>query len=448
MAKHQTRKDNREGGFTLVELLIVVVVVPLVIGAISFGLVSVFKMQHNVQSRTTNSADAQSISTYFQKDVQSATNVTTAPVTAGAGQQLALANGQALCGTGGTNLVSFKWAQGQTVVSYVQTPAGIERRLCTLAKTSKPSNSVVVGSSIKAVPSLSCSTSMPTCSQAAATEFIPITGASTVSFDGDGNNVITAPVVGSGNTGGGQTVNWVITNNDPANDPYQNGDLPPTSNGCQSDVNRQVSGSGRYDEGGTGYQNAPAGNKSFANGDDITFAPGVYPGAITIGANSHVHFTGNGDYDFQGGLIIGQGAHADFGKGTFHFEGNGLNFGDNDDVVGTNSLFYIHGGPAIFGGAHSHFVLHGRTDCNGRTIWDDDADHHGSNPCYFGTSGSDGDFGGVYVPHGDVDCDVPASNPCQFSAESFVAGWAYKSDGSSWHNGSGHDPSHAVDVDA
>jgi surface adhesin CshA-like protein len=68
-----------EDGFTLVELLIVTAVLPLVIGAIAVGLVSVFSLQNSVSNRLSDSGDSQILSASFIKDVQGALLLTTNP---------------------------------------------------------------------------------------------------------------------------------------------------------------------------------------------------------------------------------------------------------------------------------------------------------------------------------------------------------------------------------
>ena len=64
---HQTRPESKsvlstinsqrdENGFTLVELLIVVTILPLIIGALSLGIISVFSLQSSVSNRVTDTA--------------------------------------------------------------------------------------------------------------------------------------------------------------------------------------------------------------------------------------------------------------------------------------------------------------------------------------------------------------------------------------------------------
>jgi prepilin-type N-terminal cleavage/methylation domain-containing protein len=75
----RARRDSGiEDGFTLVELLIVVTILPLIVGALSVGLISVFSLQSGVSSRLSDTADAQVVSANYQNDVQGASFVTTA----------------------------------------------------------------------------------------------------------------------------------------------------------------------------------------------------------------------------------------------------------------------------------------------------------------------------------------------------------------------------------
>ncbi len=68
---------NDESGFTLVELLIVITILPLIVGALSVGLIAVFSLQAGVTSRISHTADAQAVSANFERDIQGAQQVTT-----------------------------------------------------------------------------------------------------------------------------------------------------------------------------------------------------------------------------------------------------------------------------------------------------------------------------------------------------------------------------------
>jgi prepilin-type N-terminal cleavage/methylation domain-containing protein len=79
VARRATRRrvaGEEEAGFTLIELLIVVVILPVVIGGISVALLSVFGLQNQTQNRIGASDDAQVGSANFNKDVQSAEQLT------------------------------------------------------------------------------------------------------------------------------------------------------------------------------------------------------------------------------------------------------------------------------------------------------------------------------------------------------------------------------------
>ncbi len=72
----QHRRSGNDG-FTLVELLIVLVILPLVVGALALGLVSVFSLQSSVSSRLADTSDSQVVEANYQNDVASAGEVTT-----------------------------------------------------------------------------------------------------------------------------------------------------------------------------------------------------------------------------------------------------------------------------------------------------------------------------------------------------------------------------------
>ena len=106
-----------ENGFTLIELVITVVVLPIVIGGITLALLSVFGLQNGVQNRIGNSNDQLVSASTFNKDVQSAQQIETVTSPPACGAAVA----------GQTQLVGLQWGQDstgayQTVVSYVVVP--------------------------------------------------------------------------------------------------------------------------------------------------------------------------------------------------------------------------------------------------------------------------------------------------------------------------------------
>jgi len=90
MARSQRRGSE---GFTLVELLIVVAIIPLIVGSIALALLAVFQTQSSVADRLGTSGDAQVVAANFYRDVQNATmfttkNLPTSPTQCGAGQEV------------------------------------------------------------------------------------------------------------------------------------------------------------------------------------------------------------------------------------------------------------------------------------------------------------------------------------------------------------------------
>jgi prepilin-type N-terminal cleavage/methylation domain-containing protein len=69
--------DDDSAGFTLIELVVVVAILPLVVGGIAVALISVFSLQTSVSNRVSDSNDALVASTVFNRDVQSSQMVTT-----------------------------------------------------------------------------------------------------------------------------------------------------------------------------------------------------------------------------------------------------------------------------------------------------------------------------------------------------------------------------------
>lgn len=99
-------------GFTLIELLISMTILPIVIGAVSVGLLSVFSLQARVNGRLTGSLTLQTTMATFIKDVQSSSQVETNSSTPACDPTV----------SGETQLLGLKWSSGQTVVSYVEVP--------------------------------------------------------------------------------------------------------------------------------------------------------------------------------------------------------------------------------------------------------------------------------------------------------------------------------------
>ena len=156
VARRATRRratGTGEAGFTLIELLITVVILPLVLGGIAAALLAVFGLQNQTQNRIGDSNDAQVGSATFNKDVQSANQVTTAGFAQAAGC------GSPTYGPSGaqTQLIGLQWgANGaatggfETVVSYVteqlpgQSSLALVRQECTSGQATTPTTTTTI----------------------------------------------------------------------------------------------------------------------------------------------------------------------------------------------------------------------------------------------------------------------------------------------------------------
>ncbi len=128
--------------------MIVIGVLPLVIGAIAVGIISVFSLQTSVSNRLTDSGDQQVIAVNFQRDVQSAISLTTSSSTVGPAQ----CNNPAQ--VGGTNVLSLQLGNS-TEITYTAAKNGtaytLSRNMCTLSGgTPTFESSVVLGRDLPA----------------------------------------------------------------------------------------------------------------------------------------------------------------------------------------------------------------------------------------------------------------------------------------------------------
>ncbi len=100
-----------EAGFTLIELLMACLILPIVVGAITLAFVMILSQRSTVASRILDSSDAQVVSSNFETDVHSATQITTS-------------SAATACGTG-ASVLDLRWnadstGSYQTTVSYVK----------------------------------------------------------------------------------------------------------------------------------------------------------------------------------------------------------------------------------------------------------------------------------------------------------------------------------------
>jgi prepilin-type N-terminal cleavage/methylation domain-containing protein len=143
LQRRYQNRDRNETGFTLIELIIVTAIIPLIVGGLSIGLLSVFSLQSSVSNRLGDTGDSQVVSSYFENDVQSAVSITTAPN-----------NTSAECGPSTeVQLLGLEWnpstgGEYQTVVSYAEVQNGskwqLVRQYCSSGFSNTPSSSTIV----------------------------------------------------------------------------------------------------------------------------------------------------------------------------------------------------------------------------------------------------------------------------------------------------------------
>ena len=118
------RPSREELGFTLVELLIVIFILPIVVGGVTVAVITTLNDQIGLSAKLADSSDAQFTASHFVRDVQSAELMTTS------------SSSPALCGSG-TQLLGLEWqsSQGTTgFVSYVTTSKHtVVRNFCTMS---------------------------------------------------------------------------------------------------------------------------------------------------------------------------------------------------------------------------------------------------------------------------------------------------------------------------
>ncbi|MGD0321932.1 MAG: prepilin-type N-terminal cleavage/methylation domain-containing protein [Acidimicrobiales bacterium] len=118
-------RAHGEEGFTLIELMIVLVILPLVIGGVSIAIITSLKDSNGVSGKVSDSSSTQITSASYVRDVQSAASITTT----------ASASSPPPCGSGTVFVLGLSWAGtvGNTVVSYWEGPTSgdLVRIACT-----------------------------------------------------------------------------------------------------------------------------------------------------------------------------------------------------------------------------------------------------------------------------------------------------------------------------
>jgi prepilin-type N-terminal cleavage/methylation domain-containing protein len=231
MAPRRSRESD--DGFTLVELLMVVTILPLIVGALSAGLIAVFSLQSGVAGRLSHTADAQAVSVNFARDIQGAGQVTTDPsglkpacaVPAGGTQLLGLESDLATSGV------------YQTIISYYSIPEPatasaaatneIVRTYCTGANTTVAQSSEILAFDVSvagtqtalhnSVMTVTCVNGQSSLCANASTGWVGAQNVSTVSFaiDDQTNNdpytVVGSPIASTSTTNNGSPINSKAT---------------------------------------------------------------------------------------------------------------------------------------------------------------------------------------------------------------------------------------------
>ena len=156
-----SRRVRDGAGFTLIELVIAITILPLIIGGLAIALIAMFSLSTSTAGTLSNSADAQVVSANFTQDVRAALQLTTLPTPT--------------CGTG-TQVLGLEWNYSnstnayQGVVSYVIVPSGslyeLVRQYCSSGASSTPTSVFTVAYDV--TNSQAVATVLPTSLDAAA----------------------------------------------------------------------------------------------------------------------------------------------------------------------------------------------------------------------------------------------------------------------------------------
>ena len=216
---------NDESGFTLVELLIVVTILPLIVGALSAGLIAVFSLQAGVSNRLSHTADAQVVSGNYAKDIAGAQQVTTQSTSTPECPANAAASGDTQLLGLESNLDTVT-GNYQAVISYLSVPVAatsttpatnsIVRASCTgegasftLGSEETLANDVQAA---QAVPTVSCVTGETSCTNQSS-NWVNAQNVSTISFavnDPSSNfpyTLVASPVASTSTTNNGSPIN-------------------------------------------------------------------------------------------------------------------------------------------------------------------------------------------------------------------------------------------------
>lgn len=428
------RPQSDETGFTLLELLVVMMILPLITGGIAAALVSVLQMQGHTLTRFSNSSDSQITSEFYVRDVQSAAYVTTdasitSPYTATSPQ---------LCGSslGGTFVVGLYWGQseatywaiGTTLIrrycavngSY-QTPSVTSSRNVSFNISSGQGSAVVTGSAASTASDGWASTVGVSGIAVGVSE--PETGTSSYTYSLQGTPRAWNSQAGGFPGGGspppppllllGTGTSTLTCGGNGSIDVNGGVALNSTSNGAASLSGHATATATSFY---TADQTDPSG--ALAETGNATFSPPGTPSAGPSFADPYQNLTPpnpTGMATYSGGTYQGPGiytstlsvsgnTHQVFASGIYILE-QGISLSGNASISSTSSgvFFYVTGGQVSIagnGGASLQPLASPPSPIADLVIWQVAAD---TNPVYLTGNGSGSFLGGtIYAPGAQV----------------------------------------------
>ncbi len=177
MSATRFRRAQSDAGLTLVELLVVLVITPLVLGGTAVGLLSMFATERNVGSMMDSASKAQIASAQLSTDLKTASAATQSRVPS--------CGPSAINGIPVTQQVALMSEDGSSVVAYVNATDGkgtwsMLRVVCMGFDTTTPVSTTTVSTSATPLDAnLSCNSLAVTCPKF--TDWIPSTGIGEIS---------------------------------------------------------------------------------------------------------------------------------------------------------------------------------------------------------------------------------------------------------------------------
>ena len=448
-----TNQFSDETGMTLVELLVATMIVPIIIAAMSFGMITIFGLQSSVSNRLAGSGDAQVVSSLYVKDIQSAAVITTQPTSS------------PMCG-GGTQLLGLAWSSNQTVISYVTvsvaTSSGtvtyLVRRQCDLGNLTTPTSTTTLSYDVQSAqtsPSIVCNAGVTPCdatsgwlaaSKIATVTFtifeptskytytlsgaprawvagpgvltggLPYAPVTLLGLGSCGTNVLTVANNGSVSVNVGNGIgNGVLAVNSPCANSVSvgiNGSINAGAVITGDPGLNSVTGGGSYPSTeiyGTTLDPfttlappvAPVSAGSCStSGSTTTCSPGVYSSALSFVNGAVINFTA-GNYLFNAAVPFPNNSTVTFATGQYTFgSGSAVTTGTNVTITGNNVLLYVppSSPSGLSFGNNTVVSLTGLAAFDGVVVW-----NGGTGAINLANnSSSTNSYGGIYSPQGTV----------------------------------------------